>query len=70
MLSITYFIIVIVIQSAVIQGIVIDEFADRRDKAEHMKVLRQGFDQASGVSEAKYENRGISFKGFMRHFRG
>lgn len=53
-----------------IQGIVIDEFADRRDKAEHMKMLRQGYDQVSGVSEAKYENCGIDFKTFMKQFRG
>eukprot|EP01050_Picozoa_sp_SAG11_P000928 SAG11_NODE_34_length_22265_cov_11.264730_14_plen_257_part_00 len=70
LLSITYFIIVIVIQSAVIQGIVIDEFATRRDAGEEMKALNQGYDQVSGVSRVAFENLGMNFDKLMKLVRG
>ena len=45
--SISYFIVVIVIQGAVVQGIVIDEFSVRRDMAEQMNIQKRRVDQAS-----------------------
>lgn len=68
-LSTSYYIVIILLIGAIIQGIVIDEFADKRDKASEMHDLTESYDSCTGLSDVSFENIGIPFDDFVEKYR-
>ena len=60
-LSITYFILVVLILGAVISGIIIDAFASKREETAEILLDKQSVDFVSGLKRTDFEQYGVDF---------
>jgi hypothetical protein len=67
-LSITYYIVIVLIMGAVISGIIIDAFSADRTEKERIDQDDKEFDFISGLPRSEFENLGLHFDEFVKQF--
>jgi hypothetical protein len=67
-LSITYYIVIVLIMGAVISGIIIDAFSADRSEKERIKEDDKEFDFISGLPRSEFEKLGLQFDDYVKQF--
>ena len=68
LLSVTYFVLIVLIMNAVMSGIIIDAFAAQREFTESVEEDKETIDFVSGISKGRFEQANIDFDSYIKKY--